>query len=43
MKFQKILIGVVFGISSIISTHFGVEYEGMIINVRDIGPLAAGL
>ena len=41
--FQKILIGVVFGISSIISTHFGVEYEGMIINVRDIGPLAAGL
>ena len=42
-RFQKILIGVVFGISSIISTHFGVEYEGMIINVRDIGPLAAGL
>ncbi|SFI22674.1 5TMR of 5TMR-LYT [Pseudobutyrivibrio sp. OR37] len=42
-RLQKIMIGVVFGISSIISTHFGVAYDGMIINVRDIGPLAAGL
>ncbi len=42
-RLQKIMIGVVFGTSSIISTHFGVAYDGMIINVRDIGPLAAGL
>ena len=41
--FQKILIGIVFGISSVLSTHFGVSFENMIINVRDIGPLAAGL
>lgn len=42
-KFKKIVIGIVFGISSVLSTHFGVSYEDMIINVRDIGPLAAGL
>ncbi len=41
--FHKIVIGIVFGISSILSTHFGVPFENMIINVRDIGPLAAGL
>ena len=40
---KKVIIGILFGISSILSTHFGVSYENMIINVRDIGPLAAGL
>ncbi len=40
---KKIIIGIVFGISSVLSTHYGVLYENMIINVRDIGPLAAGL
>ena len=40
---KKIIIGIVFGISSVLSTHFGVHYSDMIINVRDIGPLAAGL
>ncbi|MCR4941038.1 MAG: SpoIIE family protein phosphatase [Treponemataceae bacterium] len=40
---KKITIGIVFGISSVLSTHFGVPYEHMVINVRDIGPLAAGL
>ncbi len=39
----KVLIGIVFGISSILSTHYGISFENMIINVRDIGPLAAGL
>ncbi|MCR5054400.1 MAG: SpoIIE family protein phosphatase [Lachnospiraceae bacterium] len=39
----KIVTGIVFGISSILSTHFGVIYDDMILNVRDIGPLAAGL
>lgn len=42
-KFKKIVIGIIFGISSVLSTHFGIQYEKMIINVRDIGPLAAGL
>ena len=40
---KKFAVGIVFGISSVLSTHFGVSYEHMIINVRDIGPLAAGL
>ncbi len=41
--FHKLTIGIVFGISSVLSTHFGVKYDDMVINVRDIGPLAAGL
>ena len=39
----KVLIGIVFGISSILSTHYGISFDNMVINVRDIGPLAAGL
>ena len=39
----KVLIGLVFGFSSVLSTHYGISYEGMIINVRDLGPLSAGL
>lgn len=38
-----ILIGIIFGIFAILSTHFGVDYGHMLLNVRDIGPLAAGL
>ena len=33
----------VFGICSIMSTHLGVDYRNMILNVRDLGPLIAGL
>ncbi len=40
---DRIFIGVIYGICSILSTHFGVNYDTMIINIRDIGPLAAGL
>ncbi len=40
---QKIAIGILYGICSILSTHFGVNYGDMMLNVRDIGPLAAGL
>lgn len=36
-------IGFLYGICSILSTHFGVDYGEMMLNVRDIGPLAAGL
>lgn len=36
-------IGIVYGICSILSTHFGVNYNHMLVNVRDMGPLAAGL
>ena len=36
-------IGVIYGICSVLSTHFGVDYGSMMLNVRDIGPLAAGI
>ncbi len=39
----RISVGVIFGICSILSTHFGIIYDNMVLNVRDIGPLAAGL
>lgn len=39
----KVGIGLVYGICSILSTHFGVDYGHMLLNVRDMGPLAAGL
>lgn len=39
----KIAVGIVYGICSVLSTHFGVDYNHMMVNVRDIGPLAAGL
>ena len=41
--FSQILVGILFGLCSIASTHLGVNYRSMILNVRDIGPLAAGL
>lgn len=40
---KRLLIGVIYGICAILSTHFGVVYEEMTLNVRDIAPLAAGL
>ncbi len=40
---KRILIGVLYGICAILSTHFGVVYETMTLNVRDIAPLAAGM
>ena len=39
----KLLVGVIYGLCSILSTHFGVDYGDMMLNVRDLGPLAAGL
>ncbi|MBQ6537872.1 MAG: SpoIIE family protein phosphatase [Eubacterium sp.] len=40
---DKIFIGLVYGLCSVASTHYGVDYGDMMLNVRDIGPLAAGL
>ena len=40
---RKIAVGIIYGICSVLSTHFGVDYNHMMVNVRDIGPLAAGL
>lgn len=36
-------VGISFGLGAILSTHFGVDYHSMVLNVRDIAPLAAGL
>ena len=40
---HKILIGMVYGGTAILSTHFGVMYGLFSVNVRDISPLAAGI
>ena len=39
----RISIGIIYGLCSVLSTHFGVNYSHMMLNVRDIGPLASGL
>ena len=39
----RIAIGLIYGLCAILSTHFGVDYEHMMLNVRDMGPLSAGL
>lgn len=40
---DKIGMGFIYGLLSIFSTHFGVDYGDMVMNVRDLGPMAAGL
>ncbi|MBR1407940.1 MAG: SpoIIE family protein phosphatase [Clostridia bacterium] len=37
-----VAVGILYGLCSVLSTHFGVDYGSMMLNVRDIGPLAAG-
>ena len=41
----KILIGLVFGVCSVAANHIGIQSynESILLNVRDIGPLSAGL
>ena len=40
---DKIGLGFLYGLLSIFSTHFGINYGDMVLNVRDLGPMAAGL
>lgn len=40
---KQLIIGIVFGLLAVISTHLGIETEGAVINVRDAAPLSAGL
>lgn len=40
---RKLLCGLIFGGAAIISTHYGVNYGDMVLNVRDLAPLSAGL
>ena len=39
----QIIIGVAFGLYAVGATEFGVQIEGSIMNVRDAGPIIAGL
>ncbi len=40
---RQIIIGVAFGIFAVLSTEYGVDIGGAILNVRDSAPLCAGL
>ena len=40
---QKWAIGLIYGACSVAANHFGIDYSMLILNVRDIGPLTAGL
>ena len=40
---DKIAIGALYGILSVFSTHCGIDYGQMLLNVRDLGPMTAGL
>ena len=40
---HKLIIGLIYGGCSVLSTHFAVDYGHMLVNVRDLGPLMAGL
>lgn len=40
---DRVFIGCIFGVMSVLGTHFGVDYGTMILNVRDLGPMTAGL
>ena len=39
----RLLIGLVYGGCSVLSTHVAINYDMMLLNVRDLGPLTAGL
>ena len=40
---HRLLIGLIYGGCSVLSTHFAVDYSHMLLNVRDLGPLMSGL
>ncbi len=40
---NRIALGIIYGIMAVLSTHFGVNYGNMMLNVRDLGPMLAGL
>ena len=40
---HRLLIGLIYGGCSVLSTHFAIDYSQMLLNVRDLGPLTAGM
>lgn len=41
--YQQLIIGIAYGGFCILSTEFGVEIKGAVANIRDVGPLVAGM
>ena len=39
----KLSLGLIYGMCSVLSTHCAVDYGDMLLNLRDVAPLAAGL
>lgn len=39
----RIAVGVIFGLCLVVANHISVDYGALLLNVRDIGPLVAGL
>lgn len=42
-KTKQVFIGISFGVLAILATEFGIPMNDAVLNVRDTGPLAAGL
>ena len=40
---MRLTFGLIYGMCSILSTHVAVDYGDMLLNLRDVAPLAAGL
>ncbi len=40
---ERLGVGLIYGLCSILSNHISINYGNMLLNVRDIGPLVAGL
>ena len=40
---HKLSIGLLYGLCAVLSTHYGVDYQHMMLNLRDLGPMSAGL
>jgi len=43
LSVRRIIIGILFGTAAAMSTHFGIHSEDMVLTVRNMAPLSAGL
>jgi len=43
IRLKRFIIGFLFGGLAVFSTHFGIHYQDLTLNVRDMAPLCAGL
>ena len=42
-KLKQLIWGIIFGVMAMFASEYGVEIDGAVMNVRDAGPLCAGL